>query len=200
MDESRLQSRADEQTVDDYFRDLGLRPEEFIKVERRAGKSPDRKVYRDDTLVLYCEVKTIELDQWLKYLCQHPDAVPSFIGGLNQVIGAVSTGIHQAIKQFDAVNPDLAVPNVLAFVNHSTLRGGRVLYGALTGELSADDGVSVLVPEFVRCSDGRIKDEKWRIEAYLWFDEAVPPRRIQTSEDKSRRDRLSDLLEMTHVG
>ncbi len=82
--------------------------------------------------------------------------------------------IHEAVKQLDAVNQELTHPNVLAFSNNpgSDCDYGNLL-GVLTGHFFADSGKPF--PIYTRYSEGRIRDEKSRINLYIWIEDDGKP-------------------------
>ena len=59
----------------------------------------------------------------------------TLVGGSRNdpVYNRIADDIHQAVRQFDAVNPDLEHPNVLAFLNDP---GSHSDYGDLIGVLT----------------------------------------------------------------
>src|SRR5258708_2014233 len=109
----------DEKRINDYFENCGLAAERFSKVETRAGKTPDFRVFRDGEFLFYCEVKSSPEDRWLDD--QLNNASPDELVGEarnDPVFNRLTSDIHEAVKQFDAVNKDHKYPNVLALVNH----------------------------------------------------------------------------------
>jgi hypothetical protein len=147
---------ADEQRIADLLQNKRLRVEEYTKRERRQGKTPDFRVLKGDELVLYCEVKSISKDEWLGG--PRPDPI----------LNTLTDKIHNAVQQFDGVNPDLTFPNVLAFVNHNEMCGAPDLREVLTGYLVTEDGKWHRISR--KFSDGRIEDEKFRIHLYIWIE------------------------------
>jgi hypothetical protein len=113
----------EESRVKLYLEELGFTSRNFSKTEKRSGKTPDFRVFSGEEIIFYCEVKSISKDHWLRNRLeeQSKSAAPNeFAGGARNdpVFNRVSSDIHEAVKQFDAVNKDLIHPNVLAFVNH----------------------------------------------------------------------------------
>jgi len=139
--------------------------------EEDIGKhlTPDFRVYRGTQFCFFCEVKSIDKDIWLD---QQLSTVPpgTIAGGLrpDPTFNRLTTDIHNAIKQFDAVNGDLKYPNVLAFVNNEFTCGVHDLYEVFTGNCRGENGL--LYPFSKKYSDGRIKEEKERIHMFLWID------------------------------
>lgn len=146
---------AGEIIVAEYLMDKGFRPERFSKSEQRNGKTPDYRVFRDEEFAFFCEVKTIPLDTWWGGLRNDP------------TFNRLSGDIHDAVKQFDAVNPKLEHPNVLAIVNQDFRTGFTDLVNVTTGCAITDEGAH---PIYRRFSEGRIKEEKSRIHLYVWLD------------------------------
>lgn len=48
-----------------YWENLGLRARPFSKDEMRRGKTPDFRVFQQDELLLFCEAKHVQRDNWL---------------------------------------------------------------------------------------------------------------------------------------
>lgn len=165
-----MPSLEDEDLVLKILSDKGLRPERFSKQERRKGKTPDFRVFRGDALACYCEVKSIEEDTWLDE--QLEAAAPGEIvgGGRNDpVFNRLTTDIDLAAKQFDAVNPNAEVPNILALVNHDSMCDELDLIGVTTGKFLADDGTAHRI--YTKFSEGKIKSAKFRIHLFCWIEE-----------------------------
>lgn len=160
----------DEQQLANLLQDKDLRVEEFTKEERCKSKTPDYRVFKGDRLAFFCEVKTVSPDEWLD---QQLKVAPSgsIVGGARKdpIFNRLSNKIHEAVQQFDAVNPDLEYPNVLAFVNHDNMCGFLDLVAVTTGFFLAEGGGRY--PIYLQFSEGRIKKEKFRIHLYIWKDE-----------------------------
>ena len=149
---------AAEQFADDYLTKLSLRPERFSKQEMRQGKTPDFRVFRDSELVAYCEAKHVQHDEM-------------FLSGLrpDPIFNRLTAHIHKAAQQFAAVNPNRVYPNILVFANFDRACEFRdQLLGVLTGNFYGEGGV--VEPIFEQFSNGRIREEKVTIDAYLWWD------------------------------
>lgn len=70
--------------------------------------------------------------------------------------------------QLEAGNRHVAVPNVLAIVNGDDGAGFLDLLSVLTGNAYCEGGE--VWPMFLEYSEGRIRDVKYRVHLYLWFD------------------------------
>ena len=140
----------------------------FSVDEIGRGPTPDFRVYQGAEFRFFCEVKSIDNDKWLD-----DNSIPYLLALLPEgyvplVFNCLVSDIHQAIKQFDAVNPDTKHPNVLAFVNHDSICGIHDLYGVYTGNFLSDDGSKNSI--YKKYSDGRIKKEKLKIHMFLWLN------------------------------
>lgn len=167
--------KLDEDKVKCYLEKCGFAVERFSKMETRAEKTPDFRVFRDGVFLFYCEVKSSPEDRWLDE--QLNNAAPGELAGCSRNdprFNRLTNDIHEAVKQFDAVNLDQEHPNVLAFVNHDYLCGFNDLLGTLTGNFYANDGAAH--PIYVRFSQGRIKDEKRKVHLFIWLDDQKPAR------------------------
>jgi hypothetical protein len=161
---------AAERFAADYLKRHDLRTERFKKGEMRVGKTPDYRVFKEADFVVYCEAKHVQHDDWLdKKLAESRPL--QLVGGLrpDPIFNRLTAHIHTAHKQFIAVNPDHAHPNILMFYNsdrHCSFTGD--LLGVLTGNFYGEGGV--VDPIFKEFSDGRIKYEKMTIDVYVWWD------------------------------
>ncbi len=93
------------------------------------------------------------------------------VGGLRNdpTFNRIAKDIYVAVKQLDAVNPNLESPNVIAFVNNE---GSHCDYGDLlstvTGHFFAEsEKVDYIYGKY---SDGRIRDKKWRVHMFVWLE------------------------------
>lgn len=157
----------------------GLRCKRFTKEERRRQKTPDFRVYLNEDFAFYCEVKEVAEDPWL--LGERPDPI----------FNRLSDDIHEGVKQFDGVNCDLKHPNVLALVNNDRMCGSLDLLCVLTGHLLTKKGWE---PVYIKYSQGRIRDEKYRIDLYLWFDSFKADKVIFTRRNQAHFKRLCSFL------
>ncbi len=163
-----MTEKSEESLVATLLQDHGLQPLRFSKREMRAGKTPDFRILRGSDLFAYCEVKSPR-DEWLDE--QLHEAEPGTIVGSvrnDPIFNRLSKMIKNAAKQFDAVNSDRTVPNILAIVNHDDSSYPGDLIETLTGMFHAEDGSRH--PTLQRVSEGRIGEAKYRIDLYVWID------------------------------
>ena len=172
----------------------GLRAERFTKAERRAGKTPDFRVYKDEQLVYFCEAKHVQHDDWLDKQLEQAQPL-EIVGGLRHdpVFNRLAEHIHKAAQQFDAVNHDRRCPNVLVFTNSDRRSGFADLVSTLTGNFYAEDGSVDAIYQNV--SEGRIREEKFTIDLYVWVDEWGPEKkRMFFNESSPHYAALSRIL------
>jgi hypothetical protein len=162
----------DNQRVRQLFETYNLRAEGFSKEKMCQSKTPDFRVYRGSEFVFFCEVKSAVEDEWLdRQLLSAP--TETLVGGVRQdpIYNRIENKIHQAVQQFDAVNPNQAHPNVLVLVNHDRHADRVDLEAVLAGSIPLQGGGRLR--GFTNYSHGRIRDDKFRIHLYLWLDEAL---------------------------
>jgi hypothetical protein len=163
----------DELRVKGYFASKGLRAKRFSKAETRAGKTPDFRVFQNDTLLFYCEVKSSPEDRWLD---KQFEGVPpgTLVGGArpDPIFNRLTKDIHAAVKQFEAVNGDQQHPNVLALVNHDDMCNVHDLIGVLTGNFYGESGTAS--PIYKQYSEGRIQGDRSKIHLFIWLDDQKP--------------------------
>jgi len=164
---SPTKMNIDKNTVADFLRGYSLVAEKFSKKEKGQSKTPDFRVHKQNELVFYCEVKSIEQDNFEELVLKHGFYVRT---GKNPIDDIISKKIHEAHKQFNTVNRGCNLPNVLVFVNHE--RTFEWKYGALQRVVAEvvplSDGTYLQVGN--RAIDGRIKTEKFDIHLYIWID------------------------------
>jgi hypothetical protein len=166
---------SDEAFVLGYWQGQGFEVASYSKQEMRDGKTPDFRLSRGGKEVALCEVKSFQRDAWLED--QLKKAAPGeLVGGLrpDPTFNRISNAVHTAFKQFEGVNPDHRLLNILFLVNHDTGAGNdasvsyKDLIRTLTGfEDPLNGRFDLTCAQF---SEGRISREKGRIDVYLWMD------------------------------
>jgi hypothetical protein len=166
-----------ERRVSEYLSSLGLTTRQFDKTERRLGRTPDFRVYDDTRLLFYCEVKSLHyrdeagLDDGANRL--EFVRVPSL---RERIYDRLATYVHNAVKQFDAVNAGVLIPNVIAFVNgDSRCRFDDIRTVITDTSFARDDGNSRPDHSDVSQARSRIHDERRRIHLYVWFEDGHAP-------------------------
>jgi hypothetical protein len=138
-----------------------------VKTTRRS-KTTDFRYDRDGKLAFSLEVKEVVPDLWL------PTAgAPGRVNYAN----CLSEDIHTAFKQFMKYAPN--APKVLVFVNRNDLMDVHDLDTTVRGGFRLPDGSRVVDPDGLKAARGRIRDEKFAINVYLWIDAWKDPYSIQ---------------------
>lgn len=181
--------KTDERLVVDFLFRRGLSTKEFTKEEKTKSKTPDFRVFSDDILVFFCEVKSIERDDWLKKLVENaPPGVIVAEGGKDPRYNRISSKIHEASQQFNAVNPHQEYPNVLIFANHDRYCSWSDLISITTGNFFAEGGRTY--PIYRKFSEGRIQEEKFQINLYIWIDDNNDERYLFNFYEKKHLENL----------
>lgn len=159
-----------EQVALDFLARRSLRGERFTYEEMRRGKTPDLSVFNGDTFVFYCESKHVQHDDWLDNQLAHAPPM-TLVGGVRRdpIYNRLSTHVHTAAKQFEAVNSSREYPNVLVFTSSDRHCKVGDLVSVLTGNFYAESGL--IEPMFKQYSDGRIREEKHTIDLYVWHND-----------------------------
>jgi hypothetical protein len=164
---------SDEALVLGYWQGKGFEVGPFAKQEMRDFKTPDFRLSRGGSQVAVCEVKSFQRDSWLED--QLKDAAPgTLVGGLRNdpVFNRITNAIHTAFRQFESVNSDGRLLNFLFMVNHDTSAKPEDLDRVLTGYEDPLHGR--FDPTCLQFSAGRIREEKCKIDLYVWLDFLKP--------------------------
>ncbi|MDR3754114.1 MAG: hypothetical protein P4K93_13080 [Terracidiphilus sp.] len=164
---------SDEALVLSYWQGKGFELGSFAKNEMRDLKTPDFRLSRGGVEVALCEVKSFQRDEWLED--QLKQAAPGvLVGGLrpDPVFNRISNAVHTGFQQFESVNPAHRLLNFLCLVNHDTSARPEDLDRVLSG--FEDPLHGCLDSTCVQFSEGRIREEKKRIDLYVWMDFLKP--------------------------
>ena len=164
---------SDEALVLGYWQAEGFEVSAFAKSEIRDLKTPDFRLSRGGAEVAFCEVKSFQRDEWLED--QIKNAPPGeLVGGLRSdpIFNRISNAVHTAFSQFESVNSDHRLLNFLFLVNHDTSAKPEDLDRAITGYEDPLHGC--LDPTCLKFSEGRIREEKTKIDLYFWMDFLKP--------------------------
>jgi hypothetical protein len=137
------------------------------KIPRGTNHTADLQVLLNDVLVAYCELKSPR-DDWLDKLFESAKICQIVGGGREDpVFKKIRKHANKASKQFEAVNPKRAVPNILVFVNHDTGSDFSDLRETLTGLFHSDDGNRHATMLDIAVSLERAKSQ---IDLFIWID------------------------------
>lgn len=140
---------------------------DLLKIPRGAGRSADLQILQNGLLVAYCELKSPR-DEWLETLLDV--AKPCQIVGCareDPVFKKIRKHANKASKQFEAINPKRAVPNVLVFVNHDDGSNFNDLRETFTGLFHAANGSRHATMLDTAASLERAKSQ---IDLCVWID------------------------------
>jgi hypothetical protein len=137
------------------------------QIPRGEGKSADLEVLLNEITVAYCELKSPH-DGWLDNLIDTAQTC-EIVGGIRSdpVFKKITKHANKASKQFEAVNPERTVPNILVFVNHDDISDFGDLIETFTGQFHAADGSRHLTMVDIALSLGRAKKN---IDLCVWID------------------------------
>lgn len=163
-----LKLSSDEALVNGYWQKKGFDVGSFSKSEMRDHKTPDFRLSRGGMDLALCEVKSFQRDVWLEDQMKNATS-GEVVGGLRNdpIFNRISNAVHTAAKQFESVNSNHELLNFLVLVNHDTSANYKDLIRVLTGfEDPLDDCFDRTCLEF---SEGRIREEKSKIDLYIWI-------------------------------
>jgi large subunit ribosomal protein L30 len=134
--------------------------ESYTNTERNKGKTPDFKLVSNGVLCGFCEMKSPR-DDYVFALDQDGIGIRRNLPHYRKL----GSHIRQAAAQFDAVNPDHCLPNLMIFVNHAPAIERRDLHATVSG-LPVEGGLFVLP----RKLQGQVCDAARRIDLFIWID------------------------------
>jgi hypothetical protein len=111
-----------ENLVAAYLEQFALRCVRATKRERRAGKTPDFRVFDGDTFKFFCEVKSVRGDDALGGALANSASRAVMVARPDPAFNRLTADVHDAAKQFNAVNANREHANVLAFVNFEAIQ------------------------------------------------------------------------------
>jgi hypothetical protein len=184
---------SDEALTLGYWQGKGFDVGSFAKNEMRDFKTPDFRLSLGGVEVALCEVKSFQKDSWLEdQLKNAPDG--ELVGGLrpDPIFNRISNAVHTAYKQFDSVNSDHRLLNFLFLVNHDTSAKPDDLDRVLTGYENPRMGL--FEPTCAQFLEGRIREEKYKIDLYVWFDGRINSREYRVLGNPKTQERVCDLM------
>lgn len=137
-----------------FFKTKNIEARHFPK--KSKGKQVDFELYFGNNIFGYCELKSI-LDYDFYGLWHDP------------TYNKVQNKTHEAVKQFNSVNPDHVKPNIVFFMNHTRKVGFQDLWYVLTGQVSPPTQPSepIDLQYYKRLSK---KDDLAAIDYFIWAD------------------------------
>lgn len=190
---------SDEALVSGYWQGKGFTVGPYSKNEMRDLKTPDFRLSRNGVDIALCEVKSFQKDVWLENQIAGA-ASGELVGGLpnDPIFNRISNAVHTAVKQFESINSDHKLLNFLFLVNHDTNARPEDLDRVLTGFEDPRHGYFERTCE--QFSEGRIREEKKKIDLYVWLD-LLKNGRFRSGEyrvlgNSKTQSQVCDLLEI----
>jgi len=137
--------------------------EPYSDAARRRGKTPDFKLFKDGKLCGFCELKSPRDD----FIFESPAEGEAAVRENLPFHRKLGSHIRYAASQFDAVNPNHGLPNILVFVNHSPDIQRRDLHATVAG-LSAPDGKRVFM--LSRKMQEQVLNAARKVDLFFWID------------------------------
>lgn len=132
------------------FDPAGVLCQRFDRRETLLGKTPDFKLFQNDSLFGYCEVKSPR-DDWLDEQFESATSNQLVGGGRpDPVFNRILRHLESASSQLQSANPTHIHFNCVIFVNHDNESGYVDLQELLTGFFqSGDDSKHRILDEFL---------------------------------------------------
>ena len=158
-----------EQAAADFLARRGLRIQRFSKEDVRCGRAPDFRVFRNEEFVMFCEATHLPCDDWLHERLDNA-APGQIVGGVraDPIFNRLTNHVHEAVRQFNSVNPRHEHPNTLFLANSDRVSDVLDLIAVLDGVFRAERGVQE--PICTQYSQGRIRREKFTVDLFIWWN------------------------------
>jgi large subunit ribosomal protein L30 len=130
---------------------------------RKKGKTPDFKLVQGGGIRGFCEMKSPRDD----FMFEPPEGGGAAVRKDVPFYRKLASHIRRAARQFDAVNPEHALPNILAFVSHSPDIERRDLIATIAG-LPVPGAAPVFM--LSREMQQEVLEAARRIDLFLWID------------------------------
>jgi hypothetical protein len=174
---------------------------EAERLPEGKNKSTDFKLTKNGVLKGYCELKSPR-DDWIFAIPK--DLKPGEVRKESRedpTAHALARAIGKAAAQFDAVNPDHLLPNILVIVSHARLRGPTDLHLAIGGMPMPDGSRRFLLvdpneKDFKKAFEKQKKlwDDARNIDLFYWVDAHTKTVRHVINEHGLRHREARDLM------
>jgi ribosomal protein L30 len=142
----------------------GIKLGPYSLAARNKTKTPDFKLFQDGKLTGFCEMKSPRDD----YIFERPAPGEFAIRKDLPFHRKLGSHIRYAGLQFDAVNPDHSLPNILAFISHSPDIARRDLHATVVGLPAPEPGKRVFMLD--REMQEQVLDAARKVDLFLWID------------------------------
>jgi|GEM_PF-136226 large subunit ribosomal protein L30 len=137
--------------------------ESYGAAAKKNGKTPDFKLVRDGVLQGFCEMKSPRDDFVFEFPGDGGPAIRKDVPFYRKL----ASHIRRAASQFDAVNPNRRLPNILAFVSHSSDIERRDLIATIAGLPVPGAAPMFMLP---RKMQQEVLEAVRHIDLFLWID------------------------------
>ena len=174
-----------EQKIKDIIEKNGYTVETFSKKQMReyGRKTPDFKVYKNDMLIFFCEVKCIE-----DFPIEMYDGKISVDKDENKVLHLINVSCNQ----FMSVNYNHTVPNVLAI--YCERLGSDINDFKFAFEAKVTCGSGNVYHRRLTDEHIRIESKKNNIDLCLWYDEIFDNYRTMYLKESKFKDIVKELI------
>jgi len=137
------------------------------KILRGATLTPDFEVLQNNIPIAYCELKSPR-DDFLDELIEKSCPL-EIVGGLrnDSIFNRIQRQAIKSAKQFQAINQNRALPNILCYVNHDDLSNFNDLRETFTGFFYANNGARHQTMPHVA---SRLNIAKNHIDLCIWIN------------------------------
>ena len=170
------------------FDSNGIELEPYTEAELKTGKTPDFKLHKDGKLCGYCEMKSPRDD----YVLEKPESGEMAIRKNLPFHRKLGNHIRHAGQQFDAVNPEHNVPNIMVFVSHAPDIERRDLHLTIAGMSAPELGKSIFM--LSRKAQEQVLGAARKIDLFLWIDAEKGTLNHVSVNDAPRQAAVLDLL------
>lgn len=146
------------------FDPKGIELEPYSDAELRLGKTPDFKLLKDGGLRGYCELKSPRDD----FTFEKPADGGPVIRKNVPFYRKLGSHVRDAAQQFDAVNPNHKLPNIMVFVCHCPDIERRDLIATIAGLPVPDSNRRIFM--LGRKMQEQVVTAARRIDLFLWID------------------------------
>ena len=154
----------DEIRAASFLRAHGLSPERYPKVRGRGRvKTPDYQVCGPDDLFFLCEVKSVLTATGLKGILHRT------------IFNSLTENIHEAVKQFRAVNSTHSVPNVIIWISHNFQINVHTFLDLVKGGITIQE---FLIADLTKFRRGRFDREINDVDLHVWLESDDTPQYV----------------------
>jgi len=169
-----MHEKQDEETVAGLLQSCRLQVD---RCENASGKAPDFRVSAPGGELFFCEVKSTRATaQWSAY---------------STIFSNITGDVHDAVKQFSAVNSLHLVPNVLVWVPHVPWFNRSTFIDLVGGGVFVEDTPHADLRKY---RQGRFDGDFRHIDLFLWVYHWGAPDMVFNAANLDHARKLARLL------